>query len=468
MPLTGTRSRTYKCLAGLLLALLGALRGSLPARADLYGSEQEYKARDYTHAFEEFLRLAQLGQPVAQVDVAVMYRAGQGTEPSDIHAYAWASLAARNGEPEGKDLADATRPQLAPGSERVAGWVTSAYSPAALEKSLLPVLEHPRPSSDFHVCRMVKWYSAVYPEEARLRGIDGAVFVDFTVMPDGSARFPRIIYAVPSGLFEPTVRNSVLRSRFGQFPADLQPLDCSIPYRFTLTGMLDWSAVEDYVKDMKGRATPVDPNAEFVYGLLLDGLPQLKEPLGAGLPWFVKAAQGGIAVAQYQVGFCLLTGDGGCRRDEFKALKWLKMAAAAGEPQSEVTLAMRQLSGTPGAADLAAARNWLDRAVESGNDDAKLFLAAILAAAPQPALRDPKRALELLNSVKGESDDPATFEIWAAAQGAAGDFQRAIRSEQKAIRMARSLSWDLAPLEQRLARYQSHSPWYGSLLTFSP
>jgi hypothetical protein len=43
-----------------------------------------------------------------------------------------------------------------------------------------------------------------------------------------------------------------------------------------------------------------------------------------------------------------------------------------------------------------------------------------------------------------------------------------MKSEQKAIRMARKLGWDLGPLEQRLARYQSHNPWWGSLLNFSP
>ena len=125
--------------AGVLVALLGALWGFPVVRAaDLYGAERDYQAGDYAPAFQEFLALARLGQPVAQLYVAVMYEAGRGTEQSDIHAYAWASLAARNGEPKGKDLADAVRPHLAPGSEAITGWVTSAYTPAALEENLLP------------------------------------------------------------------------------------------------------------------------------------------------------------------------------------------------------------------------------------------------------------------------------------------------------------------------------------------
>ena len=202
-----------------------------------------------------------------------------------------------------------------------------------------------------------------------------------------------------------------------------------------------------------------------MYGLLL-GLPQFGENPGAGMPWFVKAAQGGVPVAEYELGFCLL--GGGCGRDPSKALKWLELAADGGDPQAELTLAIRAMSEAPGPADLARAQTWLNHAAASGNDDAKLFLASVLAAAPQPELRDPKRALELLQSIDGESDDPATFEIRAAAQAATGDFAHAIRSEQKAIRVARDLAWDPEPLAQRLARYQSHNPWYGSLFTFPP
>jgi hypothetical protein len=411
------KKRRNRCLVAILLGLLGMLWGSMPARADLYSAEQDYKATHYGRAFQEFLALAQLGQPVAQRDVAILYHLGRGVDWSDIHAYACASLAAQNGDSKGRALADSIRPRLAPGSQRIAGWVTAAYRPELLREILLPDLHG---SGPFPPCRMVKWYSATFPEEARRRGIDGTVFVDFTVMPDGSARFPRVIYAVPPGLFESTVRESVLRSRFGQFPSDSQPIHCFVPYHFKLTGAVDWSDLRDYVRMLKKHATPDEPQAELLYSLLLDGLPQLEKPAGAGLPWLVKAAQGGIPLAQYEVGFSLSRGTG-CERDELKALRWLELAADAGEPHAEVALAIHALSGTPGVVDVVWAKRWLNRAADSGNDDARLFLAAILAAAPQPALRDPTRALQLLQAARDEFDDPATFEIRAAAEAAAGD-----------------------------------------------
>ena len=82
----------------MLALLLGALANALPARADLYSALSTFKKGDYPSAFQQFLALAKLGQPLAQLDVAYMYESGQGTRQSDIHAYAWAVLAARNGE----------------------------------------------------------------------------------------------------------------------------------------------------------------------------------------------------------------------------------------------------------------------------------------------------------------------------------------------------------------------------------
>jgi hypothetical protein len=61
-------------------------------------------------------------------------------------------------------------------------------------------------------------------------------------------------------------------------------------------------------------------------------------------------------------------------------------------------------------------------------------------------------------------DDPAEFEIRAAAQASGGDFSQAAMSERAAIKRATNLHWDLTPLKERLASYESGAPWFGSLL----
>jgi Sel1 repeat len=209
-----------------------------------------------------------------------------------------------------------------------------------------------------------------------------------------------------------------------------------------------------------------DPRADLYYGLVIEGAPQLGVSPTTGLSWLVKAAQAGLPLAQFQVGYRLLTGLE-CRADLAKALKWLHMAADQNETSADVVLATRLLHGTPDAAATAQAKDWLERSVAGGNEYGELYLAAMLASVPQPQLRDPRRALLLLSKVyPGVDSDPTASEIRAAAQAAEGDFQDAVQSEQGAIAKAHKMGWNLSPLEHRLALYQSRKPWYGDLLAF--
>ncbi|MGH8294242.1 MAG: TonB family protein [Steroidobacteraceae bacterium] len=483
----------------LLLLLAAGLCRAFPAHADLYRALSDYKKGDYPHAFQAFLALAKLGQPLAQLNVAEMYHAGQGTAWSDVHAYAWAMLAAANGEAAAEKLADEIRPTLAPGSERIAGWLTQSYSRAALERTLLPVLSSETvhtpnaPVSDDAMTdcerQEVSMYALPYPVAAQRARIEGTVLIEFTLMPDGRPRFPRIVYAVPIGVFERVAKESLLRSRFSRAPPGSAPVQCSIPYNFLLIQPGDLRSIESYERELGistklgSEAKTGDPEAQQLYGLLLDGepisdyrieaarrrgMPPPREGL-AGLPWLVKAAQGGMPVAQYEVAHDLMVGYG-CRRDKAKALTWLRMAADQSQPNADIALAIRLLHGAPRAADVVRAKAWLARAAGSGtadgSQDAQLLLAAVLAATPDSAIRDPRRALELLSKVDEPYEDPTPFEIRAAAEAAESDFTHAVRSERTALSRARQLGWELAPLKERLSRYASRKPWYGNLLEF--
>lgn len=143
------------------------------------------------------------------------------------------------------------------------------------------------------------------------------------------------------------------------------------------------------------------------------------------------------------------------------------MAAAQHQTSADLVLAARLLQGTPNAAATARAKEWLEQAVAGGNSYGELYLAALLATAPDPQVRDPVRALSLLEKVYASvHENPTATEIRAAAQAAEGDFAGAVQSERKAIGDAGKLGWDLSPLEQRLALYQARKPWHGNLLAF--
>jgi TonB family protein len=466
------RTPNPSSLYQLVLFLLVSALFSGTATADLVSGGKAYDSGDYDRAFKDFLELAKLGQPMAQFNVAVMYARGEGARASAIYAYAWATLAAENGVEKAKVLADSLRPKLAlaPGSEQIAADIEAQYGHAVLDQHLLPkiVTEENSGPGDRARCRPQHVSFPVYPPEAERQGIQGRVYVEFSVRPDGRSRNPRIIYAVPRDLFDASTRDGLLHTEFAPAAAGSKPVECTMFFQFLTHGKLsqDYPRLDRLVHDTLSKAESGDPGAQMLYGMLLVGLPQLNKPRSQALPWFLKSAQAGLPIAQFQVGYSLLKG-WGCDCEENKAVDWLRLAAQGGEADAEVTLAMYALRGDPDEARQTQAKLWLEQAAASGNHDGQLYLAALLAAAPGAETRDPKRALTLLDEVfRGVRDDPTAFEIRAAAQASSGDFKEAVKSENKAISEAQHLKWDLAPLNERLARYTGNQPWYGPLLEF--
>jgi TPR repeat protein len=96
-----------------LLVLLFWVR---TACADLMSAQAAYQKGDFPKAFQDFRELAEIGQPMAQLNLAILYARGEGARQSDIYAYAWAALAAQNGLEKAQPMADRLRPLLAPGS----------------------------------------------------------------------------------------------------------------------------------------------------------------------------------------------------------------------------------------------------------------------------------------------------------------------------------------------------------------
>jgi TPR repeat protein len=311
-----------------------------------------------------------------------------------------------------------------------------------------------------------------YPMGAMLRGVQGRFLVQFTLMPDGTTRIPHVVFGMRAPAFGVAIRAGILKTKFPPLAPGAHPILCTLDLQF-MEGQYsldDYPHLQRELWRAHRNAGTGDPAAETLYGTLLAGLPQLHRHADRAqfLPWLLKGAQGGDSLAQYEVALCLESTFGGCVPDEGKALRWLHLAAAQNEPDAEVSLAVHALRGGPDAAHLTAARRWLEQAVAQGNVAAEAYLSALLAASPQAALRDPARALRLeSNAYEGVWFDPSGYEIRAAAYAAEGHFAYAAMVERRAIVEARDLGWTLAPLQRRLARYESQKPWYGNLLSYA-
>jgi TPR repeat protein len=199
-----------------------------------------------------------------------------------------------------------------------------------------------------------------------------------------------------------------------------------------------------YVKDAKTKADAGDARSQLLYGLLAEGLPQMTKSRKEAMPSILKAAQSGIPIAQFMVGYRALQG-WGCECDEPKALIWLHKAAASDQGDAQVVLAHYLLRGEPTAEQIAQAFVWLELAATNDNTDGKFYLAALLAAGVDPARRDAQRALMLLKEVMEDREvDPAAFEIRAAARAAIGDFVQARKDQERALKMAQKFGWETA------------------------
>jgi uncharacterized protein len=461
------RDSMRRCIAA---AALASFLSSTVAWADVYSAQKAYEKRDFAAAFQQFKELAELGQPVAQYDLAIMYARGEGVTTSNTKAHAWASLAAQNGEARGKHLADELEPMLTPTSLRFSSELQAEFGQEKLNERLLPRVLHGKEYEDRDPPRRLKPYLPSYPVEAQQKGVQGETYVEFIVAPDGHARMPRILYSVPTGYFEEYVRESVMRSTYLPARINGEPISAStsVLYNFVVNqaNIGDYGNLESRVNETKLKADAGDPSAQMLYGMMLAGLPQLKQTYDKALPWFLKAAQAGAPYAQYQIGTGLLNGRG-CQCDSIKGEIWLEKAAQADQSDAQVSLAEYLLKGKPSTEALQGALVWLGRAAKQDNVAAKLLLSSILAANPAADIRDPVRALALTDGMQRiYREDPSFWEIRAAAFATRADFKAAIKAQSQALSEATLLQWDLAPLQQRAALYDAHQPWHGDLLNF--
>jgi uncharacterized protein len=451
-------------------AAIALLLMAYPASADLHTAQVAYEKHDFTSAFSQFKALAELGQPKAQYALAVLYARGEGVEQSLTYAHAWASLAGANGEAKGADLAQELEPRLTPNSLRFSGEIQAQFSQATLDKRLLPLVLKGKDYVDRDPPRLSKPFATEYPIDAQSKGVQGEAYVEFIVPPDGHPRTPRIVYAIPAGYFEATVRDGIMKSVFLPARINGEPISssCSMFYNFVMKSVTieNYGDLGERVRKTKLEAEAGDPSAQMLYGMMIAGLPQLKQSRDRAVPWFLKAAQAGAPYAQYQIGSDLLLGRG-CQCDNTKGEIWLEKAAQSDQADAQVTLAEYLLKDKSNKESVAGALVWLERAAKQGNGSAKLLLSAMLAASPSPDIRNPARALTIADGLEHEyKGDPSFWEILAAANASRGDYRAAVKAETKAISKATSLGWDLSRLEQRQSVFVSQQAWSGDLLEF--
>jgi TPR repeat protein len=466
-----------RAISGCLVAITAVLMAPV-AHADLYAAVAAYGKKDHGRAFELFRELAELGHPLAQETLAIMYVMGEGVKRDNVAGYAWAQIA-RETDPRAKvqPIIDQLEKSLSSDARARVAEIRGKFGRQALEAELLPLPrgaagteEAGSPSEPVQpTCRMTQPVNPgdYYPEEAIRAGVSGSVFIATTVLPDGRARNPRALLSLPPNGFDLAGRSVAFESAYKAPIVDGVAVPCYLTFwvRFALRPADTERVLRAELEKLKTGVTAGDPLAQMQYALLKTGWVNLNRENENIAPLLIEAAQAGLPTAQFSVGFYSLAGLN-VTRDRAKGLRWLELAADKGHHDAEVMLATELLRARPGAADVARARDLLEKAAAADHVSARYFLAdLLLEAGAAPA--DPRRSLELLGEVmKYLEQDPSAFEVRAAALSQTGDFKAAVAAQKRALARARKLHWDVAPQEERIALYSKNQPWTRRLLDY--
>lgn len=505
------RHQTRAWRLGVEPALLSVLC-FVQAHADIDTAKDAYLRGDYEQALRDFTPCAERGHPEAQFNLAAMYFNGNGTPRNRALAYAWFSLAAENGIVDAGAPARQLEPQLNAADRQVIRAISDQFGAQALRARLLPAetgstrdSSAPRPKEvqisepSETIEELRRWpglehideiRTGVSRNEVRISTTDlRLLIVDALVAPDGSVRDMEEVLSVPAGLYD----KQQFRYHAGLRFALASPTE---PPVFRMIRVTSWTGGWGTTH---ARASTVFENLRTTYSTcaaeggmqcqyvsaLLGGSRLHKEeerngdhavdahsePLdrsrnGREAPYMVLAAQGGHAWAQYRLGRALAFG---AQSEPAKARAWLELALEAGVKRAAIVLARLEIRSREADAreHWRRARQLLEIAWAGKERDAALPLAALLGAAPEATVRDPEKALQVLEEVRHfRGGHPGVVEIAAAAEAARGDFKRAVARQKKAISEAEDLKWDLAALRERLASYESQQPWFGDLLGY--
>ena len=109
--------------------------------------------------------------------------------------------------------------------------------------------------------------------------------------------------------------------------------------------------------------------------------------------WYLKAAEQGVANAQYNLGILYDNGQG-VPQDYAEARSWYLKAAEQGDASAQTNLGTKYYNGEGGRQDYKVAYAWFDVAAAQGNENAKQNLGLASAKLDPASLAEARKLSE--------------------------------------------------------------------------
>src|SRR5437667_6259085 len=385
-----------------LASCAGALSIAVAAHADFRAALADYNAGRYLAAHERFQSLAELGDCSSQFNLGAMALEGQGGPKDSGSGVGWLRAAAANGcQPLVGDKLAALETRLDATERRAAEGIVARYGNEALGAQ--GILEPDFSGRTDTPATLLDSPAPEYPHSAGGVRRPALATTVFRTGADGRARDPEILLALPGGGFAASAVEAWLNSRFAPATRAGVPVESRLPAKlvFGVEGSHGLAGIEAVAR-ARERADAGDADAAYTTGLAatLDASLGISSARAGQL--LLSAARDGDAEAQYWVGR-ELRATAACHPQANGAV-WLRHAADGGSAAAQLILAVDLLAGAPSAAQLASARSLLEQASGADSFYVRKHVAALLAASPLDAVRDPATALRVALELAGGGD----------------------------------------------------------------
>ena len=434
---------------------------------------EKYNAGKFEEAKKGFEALAAVGDRSSLFNLGVMHFRGEAVEKNPLKGYVLMKIANEDlNDPSFYRAIESIEAKLNAEEAKLAlemhEKLDAVYSISRIKENIFPTPLNDEDCPPEHV--RIKEVQLKYPRSELARGTMGLTHMEFTISPEGYPRDliasqstnPRFtksaVDALEQFLYEPTIDGKPFYGYRTIFTFQIEDFK------------VDTSRLKRELVKVQEDASSGDAVAQFKYGITLntfryfsDYLDKVDLQYRAANEWFMKSAEGGLPQAQFELGRNMIQGRG-CEMDTAGGLKWIKAAAMGGYSPAQRTLAQDALLESIVHKDKKlAAIGWLMNASSADDFSARLLLAWELSTSELDEIRDGNEALKLLKSKsKNYYDDIRVYETRAAAYAELGKFSKAVKYQEKALKLASKRNWVIPKLNRRLELYKEQKSFQGS------
>ena len=430
-------------------------------KADFNTAADAYANQNYQVAFDEFYRLAKLGNKRAQYNLGVMYLNGEHVEQDVFQAYAWGKLSEHSERTEFAQIRTTLERKLtAPDLEKAKQTyesINQSYGKEQIYAKLSPIIyrstNNKAENESLYEVNIISRKTPRFPKEAMTKGIQGWATVGFEIHTDGKARNLYVIDAYPENTFENETMKTVQNFTFNvEFQPHVEPF--IVHGRQTIEYALSTRANPDKVKilyeerlqKLRELADQGSAQAQYIYaiGASSNIINQHNKISDEEMnEWLLKSAQNGHIEAQFHLGRNILEGKG-CKIEKQKGIDWIVYAAEQGHPRSSRTAYSlltknNNLNNTGKPAEF-----WLKQSAENGDADSQLDYAEFLVSQKNNSTEDLLLAREYLEKQAKQRDKSVKwYQVSASIYKQQGASKQAEKHFKKAEKMAKKLGWKI-------------------------